>query len=86
MTNLAVMKVDGERKKICLESVHPGVSPQKVIENTGFEIEVPPAVPETEPPTVAELTLLRTAVRERLADIYPVYAKNWKVPLNRPAK
>jgi glutaconate CoA-transferase, subunit B len=75
ITNLAVLKVNRGQKKIRLESVHLGISIQQVIENTGFEIEVPPDVPETTCPTVGELELLRTVVKERLSQIYPEYSK-----------
>ncbi len=78
VTNLAVLKVDRGRKKIRLESVHPGVSVQKVVENTGFEMEIPSDVAETARPTREELTLLRTVVRERLLQIYPEYSKHWQ--------
>lgn len=77
ITNLAVMKIDGLRKKVVLESVHPGVSPQQVVKNTGFEIGVPRQVPVTIPPTQEELRLLRTEVKRRLARIYPLYSRRW---------
>nr|HID59702.1 hypothetical protein [Desulfobacterales bacterium] len=77
ITNLAVMRADRERKRVILESVHPGVSPRKVVENTGFEIEVPSSVPETEPPNTEQLEILRTKVREKLAGIYREYSRRW---------
>ena len=45
-----------------LYSLHPGVTLDQVKENTGFEFEVPDQVPETEPPTVEELEVLRGRV------------------------
>ena len=78
ITNLATMKVERKRKKVILEAVHPGISPHTVIMNTGFPIEVPPKISETEPPTTDQLRLLRTIVRKRLEQIYPEYCRNWK--------
>jgi glutaconate CoA-transferase subunit B len=45
-----------------LISVHPGVSVEEVLENTGFELLVHEEVTETEPPTREELDLLRNEV------------------------
>lgn len=78
ITNIAVLKVDRGKKKIRLESVHPGISVQQVIENTGFEIHIPSRVAETACPTTEELTLLRTVVKERLSRTYPEYSKHWQ--------
>ena len=59
VTNLCQMDFDLETKRIRLASVHPGVTAQQVVENSGFDLIVPKKVPETEPPTVEELELLR---------------------------
>ena len=45
-----------------LHSLHPGVSVDDVLRNTGFEPIVPAHVPQTEPPTEEELRLLRGRV------------------------
>ena len=42
-----------------LEAIHPGVSLEDVIENTGFDLLIPEAVLTTEPPNEEELALLR---------------------------
>ena len=59
VTNLCQMDFDPETKRIRLASVHPGVTARQVVENSGFDLIVPKKVPETEPPTVEELELLR---------------------------
>lgn len=59
VTNLCQMDFDPETKRIRLATVHPGVSVQQVLENTGFDLMVPQNVPTTEPPTYEELKLLR---------------------------
>jgi glutaconate CoA-transferase subunit B len=59
VTNLCQMDFDPQTKRLRLSSVHPGVSVQQVLENTGFDLIVPKIVPKTEPPTCEELELLR---------------------------
>ncbi len=44
--------------RLRLESLHPGVSPEEVVAQTGFALEAPD-VPTTPPPTEAELAALR---------------------------
>jgi len=48
-----------------LEAVHPGVTPEDVLKQTGFDLIVPERVETTEPPTVQELEILRTLDPER---------------------
>jgi len=59
VTNLAVLVKDEDDRPFRIESVHPGVDVQTVVENTGFELEVPDDVPLTAEPTQAQLDLLR---------------------------
>ncbi len=59
VTNLCQMDFDPETKRIRLATVHPSVSVQQVIENSGFDLIIPPDVPTTELPTREELKLLR---------------------------
>jgi len=59
VTNLCQMDFDPEAKRIRLATVHPGVTVQQVIENSGFDLIVPRNVPTTELPTHEELSLLR---------------------------
>jgi glutaconate CoA-transferase subunit B len=60
VTNLCQMDFDPKTKKIRLATVHPGVSVQQILENTGFDLIIPKEVITTEPPTYEELELLRT--------------------------
>lgn len=75
VTPLAVLNFNKREGCFELESVHPGVTLAQVQENTGFTLKAPQPVPVTPPPTPEELGLLRTAVREKLARIYPVFAR-----------
>ena len=59
VTDLAILGFDEDSKAMRLEQVHPGVSVEDVIENTGFALIIPDVVPTTEPPTEEELNLLR---------------------------
>ncbi len=74
VTDLAVLVLHAARKRLELASVHPGVSLEEVEARTGFPLHPPQPVPVTPPPTPAELALLRGAVREQLAAIYPRFA------------
>ena len=62
MTPLCFMDFDEESKRMRLKSLHPGVTLEQVIENTGFELIIPDSVPETESPTENELQILRTRI------------------------
>ncbi len=57
-----------------LASVHPGHTVEEVIENTGFDFERPASVPQTLPPSLATLKLLREVVAPQLAEVYPQFA------------
>jgi glutaconate CoA-transferase subunit B len=59
VTNLCQMDFDPETKRIRLSTVHPSVSVQQVLDNSGFDLMVPEKVPTTELSTCEELTLLR---------------------------
>jgi len=59
VTNLCQMDFDPETKRMRLATIHPGVTVQQVVENSGFVLIVPKSVPETELPAHEELRLLR---------------------------
>ncbi len=62
ITNLAVMGFDEETKRMRVEALHPGISREDVIENTGFELLWAPELGSSEPPTQEELDILRNEV------------------------
>jgi hypothetical protein len=43
--------------------------------NTGFDLRVSPSLESIPPPAAKELHILRTVVREKLARIYPDFAR-----------
>jgi len=59
VTDLCQMTFDDSTKKIRLFTVHPGVTVEQVLENTGFDLAVPKSVVETKAPTYFELETLR---------------------------
>jgi glutaconate CoA-transferase subunit B len=65
-TDKAIFDFDPETKLAKLKSIHPGVSLDDVIENTGYTHDyVPEKVPETPPPTDEELRLIREIIDPR---------------------
>lgn len=58
ITDLCVMDWNGPNHMLQLLSVHPGVSVDQVLENTGFEIHVPGDVELTQAPTVQQLEII----------------------------
>ena len=62
VTNLGVLVKDDDDRPFRLQSVHPGVDPQTVVDNTGFPLAVPEPVPTTPEPTQEQLRLLREEI------------------------
>jgi len=62
ITQLGVMGFDMESKRMELQSVHPGVTREQIIENTSFELIIPDEISITEPPSDRELKLLREEI------------------------
>jgi acyl CoA:acetate/3-ketoacid CoA transferase beta subunit len=54
VTNLAVLDFNSPDNSMRLVSVHPGVSVDDVVANTGFELVIPANVPVSRPPTAEE--------------------------------
>jgi glutaconate CoA-transferase subunit B len=61
VTNLGVMKFDEASKAMYLAEYYPSVSPCRILENTGFEVDLSRAV-ESAPPSSEELRILRDEV------------------------
>jgi acyl CoA:acetate/3-ketoacid CoA transferase beta subunit len=62
VSNLGVFDFATPDKVMRLASVHPGVTVDDVVAETGFALVVPDDVPETRMPTPEELELLRTVL------------------------
>jgi len=65
VTDLAMLGFDPETREMMIESLHPGVTLEKVRDNTGFDIKEN-GVDATEPPTDRELAVLRELDPDRL--------------------
>jgi glutaconate CoA-transferase, subunit B len=62
ITNLCVIGFDDSTKRMKVESMHPGITKEKIIENTGFELLWAENVTVSDAPTTDELNILRTEV------------------------
>ena len=80
ITNLAVLTKEEEGRPFRIASVHPGITVNDVVNNTGFELEVAKDVPETEKPTKEQIRILREQV-----DPYGMVAFDFMPGKERPA-
>ncbi len=77
VTRLGVFGFDRERRRFNLRSVHPGHTTEEILDNTGFELDVPENCSVTRAPTASELMTMRSTVREEVAVVYPRFAAQW---------
>ena len=66
VTDLGMLGFDEGSKRMKLLALHPGVTAERVQQNTGFELLVAADLPATNPPTENELAVLRHLDPERL--------------------
>lgn len=59
VSNKGVFDFETADRSMRLRSLHPGVTVDDVVENTGFELVIPADVPQTRRPTDDELHLIR---------------------------
>ncbi len=62
ITNLCVIGFDDETKRMKVESTHPGIDKETIINNTGFELLWADDLSISEPPSEEELKCLREEV------------------------
>ncbi len=62
ITNLCVFRFPEKDRSIEIESIHPGVSAEEVVNNTGVALKIPESVKTTAEPTEQEIDLLRTSI------------------------
>src|SRR5262245_28614752 len=62
------------RRRLLLDSVHPGHTVDDVVAHTGFDFNRPADVPQTAPPSAETLRLMREVVAPELAEVYPQFA------------
>jgi len=66
VTPVAIFDFEEETKLMRLKSVHPGHRVEEIKNRMGFTPIIPDKVPETEPPTVEELELIRAIDPDRI--------------------
>jgi glutaconate CoA-transferase subunit B len=66
ITDLGVMKFDGETGEMVLSSVHPGVAVEDIRSNTGWNLRVSDDLKITEEPSEEELLILRQLDPQRI--------------------
>lgn len=59
VTDLCMMRPDPVTKELTVFSMHPGVTRERIIENTGWQVRFEDEVAETPTPTERELAVLR---------------------------
>jgi len=59
VTDLCTFEPDAESREMTVVSIHPGVTRERVQENTGWPVRYAAEVKETPPPTARELEVLR---------------------------
>jgi glutaconate CoA-transferase subunit B len=59
ITDLGILTPDPATKELVLTSVHPGVDPQKAVDETGWTLKVAPTLQTTPAPNADELAVLR---------------------------
>jgi len=62
ITDMAVLGFDNPSRTASLISIHPGVTVEQLLENTGFPLHIPEPTPITPLPTQEELRLLREEI------------------------
>ena len=75
VTELCLMSFDMDRGRFQLESVHPGHTLEEVLDNTGFEFDIPETVMTTREPETEWLCILNSFIGEQIAEIYPDFVK-----------
>jgi glutaconate CoA-transferase, subunit B len=59
ITTLGVFRFDSDTREMVLTSIHPGITVEDVVENTGWDICLSPDIVQTPVPTSGELAILR---------------------------
>ncbi len=59
ITTYGILRFDSETKEMILHSVHPGVTVESVITNTGWNLKCAPKIEKTNPPMKSELRIVR---------------------------
>ena len=59
ITTKGILRFNSETKELVLDSIHPGITVEEVLENTGWDLRWSPKIEKTKPPTRYELRKIR---------------------------
>lgn len=77
VTPISVLRYDEDKGVIVLDSTYPGVTPEKVAENTGFDLGIEGrSIPQIDEVTEEELSLLRGEVQLKLRKVYSMFSES----------
>jgi len=62
ISDLGQFDFDPESGRMRIMSLHPGITTERVVAKTGFELVIPENLPQTVPPTPKEIALLRETI------------------------
>jgi glutaconate CoA-transferase subunit B len=65
ITTLGILRFDAQSREMMLVSVHPGVSVDEVLDNTGWPLQIADELSQTPQPTDKELAMLQRFDPER---------------------
>lgn len=73
VTRRCVFRFKREEGRFALASLHPGQTVQDVLDNTGFDFDLPPVAPQTPGATPQMLKLLEDKVLPEIQGLYPQF-------------
>ena len=76
VTSLGVFSFQRERRRFCLQSIHPGHTEEEIRDNTGFEFDIAPGCSITTAPSDQWLTQIRGQIAAEVAAVYPRFASS----------
>jgi glutaconate CoA-transferase subunit B len=53
------LRFDSSTREMILDSIHPGVTVEEILENTGWNLKLVSKIERTKPPTRSELRIIR---------------------------
>jgi glutaconate CoA-transferase subunit B len=59
ITTKGILRFDSETKEMVLNSIHPGITVEQVLENTGWDLRCARKIERTKPPMRSELRMIK---------------------------
>jgi glutaconate CoA-transferase subunit B len=59
ITTKGILRFDADTKEMFLDSVHPGVTVEEILNHTGWDLKCESKIKKTNPPTKSELRMIR---------------------------